>query len=267
MDVSLLRLMIRFVSEVTMFALLLSGWAFAQDIPTPPYSDVDLSTALSPAQAQKKGSASKGGKKGSKPSWKHNFYARPALSASTFTSLDGDSTSTAVGVGGEGGVRYREVGKPFPRLRGRTRATVQYFMSTDPITGMEVKVGSFMGPWWKYAGIETGLDVSWDRYDWDGVALDPTLGFGVPVIGTTGVNIGKKSGISVYAGFQPTFLSTEQRRVDWSETDEFGFGHQFSVMTGAHLGIDDLSVGVGLTRTVTATGVQAGYGLSFNLRG
>ena len=119
-----------------------------------------------------------------------------------------------------------------------------------------------MGPWWKYFGLESGLDVSWDRYEWNGIQLDPTMGYGVPMIATAGVEF-----ISVYGGFQPTFLSTPERRVDWSETDDFGFGHQFSTFTGVHITVDDMSVGVGYIRTVTAFGVQQGYNLSLNLRG
>ena len=195
-----------------------------------------------------------------KAGWKKKFYARPALSGSSFTSLDG-STTSAMGIGGEGGLRYWEVRKPFPRLRGRTRGTLQYVVSTNS-TGIEAKVGSFMGPWWKYLGLESGLDVSWDQYEWDGVLLEPTMGYGIPFIATTGVDF-----ISIYAGFQPTFLSTPERRVNWSETDEFGFGHQFSTFTGVHITIDDMSVGVGYTRTITAFGVQQGYSLSLNLRG
>ena len=87
------------------------------------------------------------------------------------------------------------------------------------------------------------------------------MGSGIPFIATTGVDF-----ISIYAGFQPTFLSTPERRVTWSETDEFGFGHQFSTFTGVHITVDDLSIGVGYTRTITAFGVQQGYGLTLNLR-
>ena len=118
-----------------------------------------------------------------------------------------------------------------------------------------------MGPWWKHFSLESGLDVSWDQYEWNGIQLDPTMGYGIPFIATTGVDF-----ISIYAGFQPTFLSTPERRVTWSETDEFGFGHQFSTFTGVHITVDDLSIGVGYTRTITAFGVQQGYGLTLNLR-
>ena len=119
-----------------------------------------------------------------------------------------------------------------------------------------------MGPWWKHFGLESGLDVSWDQYEWNGILLDPSMGYGVPLIATTGVKW-----ISIYAGFQPSFLTTPERRVNWSETDEFGFGHQFSTFTGLSLTVDDMSVGLGYTRTISAFGVQQGYGISLSMRG
>jgi hypothetical protein len=242
-----------------MIVLLLSSLAVANGLPDP-----SCTPAIEPLQQRKQSTngnqKKKNASKQQQSSWKKRFYARPMLSGSSFTSADGTTTS-AIGIGGEGGVRYWEVGKPFPRLRGRTRGTLQYVVSTNA-NGMEAKLGSFMGPWWKYLGLESGLDVSWDRYEWNGIQLEPTMGYGIPFIANTGIEF-----ISVYAGFQPTFLSTPERRVVWSETDEFGFGHQFSTFAGVHLTIDDMSVGVGYTRTVTAFGVQQGYGLSLNLRG
>jgi hypothetical protein len=242
-----------------MIVFLLSSLAVAQQIPEPHSPAVAEATPQRRPEENSQKKKTNGANK-QEASWKKRFYARPALSGSSFTSTDGTTTS-ALGIGGEGGVRYWEVGKPFPRLRGRTRGTGQYVVATNA-TGMEAKLGSFMGPWWKYLGLESGLDVSWDRYEWNGIQLDPTMGYGIPFIANTGIEF-----ISVYAGFQPTFLSTAERRVDWSETDEFGFGHQFSTFAGVHLTIDDMSVGLGYTRTVTAFGVQQGYGLSLNLRG
>ena len=242
-----------------MTILLLSSLAFANGS-SESATTVPVVTEAQRATQGNRNAQSKGGKQQSKGAWKKKFYARPALSGSTFTTADG-STTTALGVGGEGGLRYWEVRKPFPRLRGRTRGTLLYIVSTNA-TGIEAKMGSFMGPWWKYLGLESGLDVSWDRYEWNGIQLEPTMGYGIPFIATTGVKF-----ISIYGGFQPTFLSTPERRVDWSETDEFGFGHQFSTFTGVHLTLDDMSVGLGYSRTITAFGVQQGYNLSLNLRG
>ena len=119
-----------------------------------------------------------------------------------------------------------------------------------------------MGPAWEYFALESGLDISWDKYEWNGIPMEATTGYGIPFIATTGVSI-----ITVYAGFQPTWLSNEKRRVDWDNTDEFGFGHQFSTFAGVSLAIDTMNVGVGYTRTVTVFGLQEGYGLTLGFRG
>ena len=63
------------------------------------------------------------------------------------------------------------------------------------------------------------------------------------------------------------YIFNEDRRVDWSEVDEFGFGHQFSTFVGGQVKLNQMSVGLNYTRTITAGGVQQGYGISMNLRG
>jgi hypothetical protein len=243
-----------------MLPLLLTSLALAAD-------PASLVPTAEPVAVQKKGGRKNHGEQqqaSGKTEWKNRFYARPIVSGSVYTSASG-KTSSAVGLGGEGGIRYWQVKKPFPRLRGRTRATVQYIGAIDS-NGMELKVGSFMGPAWEYIALESGLDISWDRYEWDGVPMKATVGYGVPIIATTGISI-----VTIYAGFQPTFLSNPDRRVNWAETEEFGFGHQFTTFAGVALAIDDMSVGLGYSRTVTQAGghpgVQQGYGLTLGFRG
>ena len=245
-----------------MLPLLLTTLAFAQDSGLDTAIDLQEPESIAPTQvtASKKPKAGKRSRRQAKPDWKHRFYARPLVSASTFSDNEGN-TSTAIGFGGEGGIRYWQVNTPLPRLRGRTRATAQYIAGSNS-TGMEVKVGSFMGPAWEYFGLESGLDISWDKYEWDEQSMDSTMGYGIPLIATTGVSI-----ITIYGGFQPTFLSNAERRVDWSETDEFGFGHQFSIFAGFAVAIDNMNVGLGYTRTVTSFGVQHGYGITLGFRG
>jgi len=251
--------------EVNVLALLLTSAAWAVT-PEPTLDTAWMETHhLATAESNRGGQGRGKGKRGkrrqqAKPSWKHRFYARPLLTGSTFTDNAGN-TYTAVGIGGEGGIRYWEVNTPLPRLRGRTRVAAQYITATDS-SGTEVKVGSFLGPAWEYFALESGLDISWDKYEWGGVPMDETTGVGVPVIATTGVSI-----ITVYGGFQPTWMNNEARRVDWDATDEFGFGHQFATFAGVSLAIDDMNVGVGYTRTVTSIGVQEGYGLTLGFRG
>jgi hypothetical protein len=235
------------LSFVVMIAMLGSARAEAPEMAAP----------VTRAPAARRGKKGKGKKK---PGWKNELFARPVLGGSTYTSTDGETTS-ALGLGGEGGIRYWEVRKPYPRLQGRTRLHAQYLISSGAAEGMEVKVGSFMGPTWKYIGLSSGLDVFWNRWVWNDVPLEPTVGIGVPAIVTLGVDR-----VGVYGGVEPAYIFNEDRRVDWSKTDEFGFGHQFTVMTGVHLRIDKIVVGAGYSRTVTVNGVQQGYGLSLNFR-
>jgi len=251
-----------------MLVILISGLAFAVDAPGEPSAapHIVLSQPESVQMDRKGGKGPKGKKKGKrgkkhkKEEWRHRFYARPSISGSSFTTPSGE-TSTALGLGGEGGVRYWEINKPFPRLRGRTRGTIEYIMSTNT-TGMAVKFGSFMGPSWKHFGLESGLDLSWDRYEWNGMELDPTIGAGIPVIATTGIK-----GLSLYAGAQPTWVNNPDRVVDWDKSAHFGFGHEFSTFFGGSIGVDDMSLVIGYSRRVTAVGVQEGFGISANVRG
>ena len=251
-----------------MLAILFSGLAFAQDVPVDldRNPDIVLSEPYALQMGRKGGKGPKGKKKGkrgkkrNKEEWRHRFYARPAVSGSSFTTPDGE-TSTALGLGGEGGVRYWEINKPFPRLRGRTRGTIEYIMSTNT-TGMAVKAGSFMGPTWKHFALESGLDISWDRYEWNGIELEPTTGAGIPLIATTGIK-----GLSLYVGAQPTWVNNADRVVDWDKSSHFGFGHEFSTFFGGSIAVDDMSLVIGYSRRVTAVGVQEGYGISANIRG
>jgi|GEM_PF-1005536 len=249
-----------------MWALLFMGVTSAAELELPQETLQPTVLRADVVQSRrKKGKKGKRGKRG--PDWAHEFYARPALGGSTYTDADGNA-STAIALGGQGGVRYWQRKRKNPIYAGRSRVQVQYIAATTgDTTGMEVKVGSFMGPQWlgpkrSYVGLSSGLDVFWNRYTFGEVTLDPTVGVGVPVIGSAGVKL-----IGMYAGFEPAWIANADRRVDWSEQEYFGFGHQFSTFLGGQLNLGGTSVGVNYTRTITAYGVQQGYGLSMNLRG
>jgi hypothetical protein len=208
----------------------------------------------------------KKGKKGGGSEWGQDFYARPSLGASTYT-VTGGTPITAVALGGEVGVRYWQRKRSNPIYAGRTRAVAHYIVSSGNATGMEVKLGSFMGPQWlgrggTYFGLSSGLDVFWNKYEFGDVELDGTLGVGVPVKAFTGVKM-----VGVFAGFEPAWVDNEERQVNWSKQQAFGFGHQFSTFMGGQVNLGGMSVGVSYTRTITAYGVQQGYGISMNLRG
>ena len=82
-----------------MIALLLSSLAFAQDAPV-----IEIPDSVSPrSTASSKKGANKKRKRGKrkKEEWKSQFYARPMLAGSSFTTPDGE-TRTALGIGARG---------------------------------------------------------------------------------------------------------------------------------------------------------------------
>lgn len=251
-----------------MWSLLLLAAASAAEPTQAPIPPVVLRSeavgARAAGQDRKRKKKKRANKKGGR--WGQDFYARPSLGGSSYTSNDG-TTSTAVALGGEAGVRYWQLKNKSPIYAGRTRALAHYIVSSGNATGMEVKVGSFMGPQWlgkggTYFGLSSGLDVFWNRYSYGDITLDPTVGVGVPFKAVTGMKI-----VGVYAGFEPAWIDNADRRVDWSQQELFGFGHQFSTFMGGQVNLGPSSIGVGYTRTITAYGVQEGYGISMNLRG
>lgn len=218
-----------------------------------------------PSQGQgEKGQKGKGGKHGKKgkkgkpaePEWKKEVYAAPSAGLTTWN--DGTTTSTAASVGAEAGVHYWQVHKPLPRWQGTTRVAGDYIMGSNNVSGYDVRLGSFIGPSWKYAGIQFGPDVYHNQYRYGTTELPPTTGVSVPVTAT-----GWFDPVTVYAGIAPSwFLSSERESVNWGEADSLGFGDEFSIRAGASLRVDKLRVGVDFVRTETAYGTQQGYGLN-----
>lgn len=209
----------------------------------------------------------KKGKKGGGPGWKSEAYGpRLSLGGSSFTDTNGNTVS-AVAVGGEIGLHYWQLKHRNPFLVGKTRAVAHYVVSSGDATGMEIKLGSFLGPQWSgrggsYVRLQAGPDLFWNRYSFGDVNLDPTVGLAFPVMAYTGVSL-----ISLHAGFEPAWVDNEERRVDWDEQEAFGFGHQFSTFMGGQVRLGGIgSVGLSYIRTITAGGVQQGYGVSMNLR-
>ncbi len=154
-----------------MISILLTTAALAGPAETIDLPGTETHQLAPAAESRRGGNKGRKGKRRqqARPGWKQKFYARPLITGSTFTDNAGN-TSTAVGLGGEGGIRYWQVNTPLPRLRGRTRVAGTYITSTDS-TGTEIKVGSFMGPAWEYFALESGLDISWDKYEWNGVPM------------------------------------------------------------------------------------------------
>jgi hypothetical protein len=127
--------------------------------------------------------------------------------------------------------------------------------------GMDLRLGSFLGPSWRFLLLQAGPDVFWNRWEFGGHVLDPTVGVGLPITAT--VPVGP---LTLLAGMEPSWLANEARRVDWSTVDEFGFGHEFSSLLGIGLRVDSFGIFAGYTRRVVRDGVQQGISLGMNVR-
>ncbi len=187
------------------------------------------------------------------PRWQVEPYWRPVAGISSFSS--GGSTWVGGRLGATAGVHYWKA-----PLLGRTRVLGAYTTGTG-VSGLELRLGSFMGPHKEYWGAEAGVDLFWDRFTADGYDLLPgSVGIDLPV----NLHLGPQEFYGL-AGITPAILFAPERRVDWSSTDAFGFGHEFAwqLGLGAHLG----RVGAALTysRRIVATGVYSGWGISLSL--
>ena len=212
------------------------------------------------AQGKKQG-GQKGNQKKHKvqPHWDTEWYAEPQGGIVGWSS--GGSLTTAATLGGLAGYRYWRVGDPPPRWSGQTRVKAAYVLSSANASGMEVRLGSFMGPNWKRVGIQAGPDLFWDQWAYGGTTLDPTLGLGVPAVVTLAVDP-----LTLWGGATPAWLSNPDRRVDWSQTDAPGFGHEFTWSAGASIRIDTFTLGVQYAYHIQATGVQQGFSFGVGLK-
>lgn len=212
-----------------------------------------LALALSSAaHADGKPAASQG------PGWETKLYAQPQVGGFLFNS--GGTTYTGARLGAEAGIRYWQTRGKTPRLYGKTRTQGHWVLSTGDVSGIEARVGSFMGPRWKNFGVQVGPDVFWNKYSFGNVALDPSAGVGVPLTATAWIDQ-----FQIYGGVEPAWLFTESRRVDWSQTDAPGFGHEFTYRAGAQLKLNGLGLGVGYTYRITAAGEEHGIGVGISI--
>ena len=193
-------------------------------------------------------------KKTSGVPWDVQPYWRPVAGISAFSS--GGSTWVGARLGATGGVRYWKA----PWL-GRTRALAAWTTGSGGVSGLELRVGSFMGPHKKYGGLEAGVDLFWNRLSAGSTDLLPASG-GVDL--PFNVHVGPEQFYGV-AGITPAILFSPERRVDWSTTDAFGFGHEFAWQLGVGARVGRVGLAVTYSRRVVATGVYSGFGVSASL--
>jgi len=192
--------------------------------------------------------------------WKTDPFLKPVIGANVFGA--GTETYVSLSLGAEAGLHYRQ-DKPDPLLMGTARVRGEYLLGTG-VKGTEVRVGNFIGPWWKFIGLQTGPDVFWNKYSYGTITLDPVTGLGWPVMALMDLVV-----INLYGGLEPAWYlsSTGRPQVDWSQQDTFGFGQEFTWFAGATIDLKVARVGLTWSRRTTAFGVQQGYGLGLKVGG
>lgn len=191
--------------------------------------------------------------------WDSSFYLRPRAGGAIYSS--GGQTHSAISLGAQAGLRYTERKARDPRLFGHARVLGDYLTGSNDVSGLELRLGNFIGPWYGIVGAQTGPDVFWSRYRWGAVTLDPTLGLAWPVMGFVDIDV-----LQLFGGVEPAFyFNPDRARVDWSQTDAFGFGHEFTYMAGAALGSGGLQLSATWSYRITAFGPQQGIAVGFRL--
>lgn len=196
-----------------------------------------------------------GGKASSKkqPAWKSEPYIEPAAGV-RFYSQNGESSTLAT-LGGQAGMLYRGPARPLPQWRGDARVQVEFLAgaasssSIDTSQSMELRAGNFIGPHWKVIGVESGLDLLWNRWTYGAVTLEPSWGAEVPIF----LRIHQK-GLTGYLGVAATYMDEPGRRVDWSQQTTPGFGHEFAYLAGAGGRVAGVDLGLQAEYRITAAG-------------
>jgi len=198
-------------------------------------------------------------KKAKEPEWEGEWYFEPSAGASVYSS--GGTAVTAASIGGQAGYKYRLVNTPDPLWSGKTRVAGSYQTNSNGLQGLDVRVGSFIGPSWDDFGLSIGPDLFWNQALGGGVNLEPTTGLEIPL----SANYRAKP-LTLSAGVSPAWLSNEARRVDWDTTESAlpGFGHEFTYRAGLGLNIEGFNVSAGYSYRIVASGIQQGF--SFGVR-
>ncbi len=198
-------------------------------------------------------------KKAKQPEWRTRPYLQPVGGATSFS--NGRTTTSSMYLGGQAGLLYRQVHKPFPRIKGNARVMGTYTFNSDDVRGTELRLGNFIGPQWKHVGVQTGPDLFRSAYQFGDTTLAPTAGLAWPAILT-----GRVQQFSVYGGAEPAWYVGDTRPgVDWSNTNAVGIGDEFSWLAGAGLQLGKVRVGVDYRRRTTAFGTDSVVGANVSM--
>lgn len=189
--------------------------------------------------------------------WKVRPVVKPILSGTVFDDGDGNRQYALKG-GGALGVSYKQK-KSGLKMKGLTRA--QYTQVWAPkVSGSETRVGTFIGPWYRVAGVNLGVDYVMDEYENKTVlmtqqqSINPTIGAVADV---------RVASISIVAG-PSYFVGGNRESVNWNTSDFPGFGDEFFWAAQARVGVGPMGIGAGVTKRYTAYGEEfiGGIGLS-----
>ena len=183
-----------------------------------------------------------------KKEWAYAPYVLPILDFTIYDPGGFKGAYTIVNLGLEGGVHYRQKGNDIPIWAGRTRVSGYYGFGGEGVQSWELRAGSFIGPVFQRLSLETGLDVFGNQLTVDGDGLVPSAGIDVPLLARIDLTIP-----SVWGGIGTAYMFDKERRVDWSETDQFGFGHEFQYVVGAGLKAG-VRISVEYTHRIVVTG-------------
>ncbi len=186
--------------------------------------------------------------------WQVTPYWRPVAGISSVASSSG--VYTGVRLGATAGLSYWK-----DPLAGRTRALAAYTAGSSGFSGLDLRLGSFMGPQQKYWGAEAGADLFWDHYSAGSLELIPgSAGVDFPL----NLHLGP-SELYGLAGVSSALLFDPDRRVDWSSTDAFGFGHEFGWQLGVGAKLGRIRGHVAYTRRTVVGGTVSGWAVSASL--
>lgn len=190
------------------------------------------------AFAAGKGKGKGGGKhrKSPDPSWEGEFYFRPE--AGVIGHGSGGGTTWVTTLGAQGGYRYWQVNKAPPTWAGRTRARVGYVLPSGSASGLDARVGSFIGPAWKYLALQAGPDLFWNTWDIGGDEIPSSMG-----VDLSSRVSASYDPASVWVSYIPSWLFNPDRlHVDWSEAVLPGFGHECTYVAGVGLSVSSFTV-------------------------
>lgn len=197
-----------------------------------------------------------GGDSAPRGPWNPRPYIAPLGNIAVYS--NGVDMDVGVIAGLEAGLRYaRENGM----LQGRTRLAGAGILTSGGF-GYDVRGGTFMGVRPKFYGAEVGLDIFQNAYDGNAVTLAKTTGVDFPSLR---VELGPQV-FYLLGGLTPTWLGETSRQVIWSQTDAFGFGHEFEWRAGFSLNAGVRLSAVYYQRTLragTSQGLSVGLGIGF----